>query len=186
VFSFARLGLTAANYWLWPGDPFDWTPQPVHKAYEGLRDHMGDTLLSVYSSGNNRLYTTRDSATREIDVWGLNFSNSTDASLQLALAHLPAGGYDAKLMTLKSITGPTTLFSANLPSYLAGGPTFQVDWQTTSLSAVNLSNYIMNMRAATISVLVLTPLAVPEPASALLVFAAILALASRRKRMNGR
>src|SRR4029079_4565298 len=183
VFSFARLGLSAANYWLWPGDPFDWTAQPVYKAYEGLRDHMSDTLLSVYSSGNNRLYTTRDSTTGEVAVWGLNFSNSADAALQLSLANLPAGGYGAKLMTLKSITGPTTLFSANLPSYLAGGPTNQVDWQTTSLAGIDMSNYLMNLRAATISVLVLTPAAtVPEPATYVLLNMGILAMFACRRR----
>ena len=63
-------------------------------------------------------------------------------------------------MTLKATTGPTTLFSANLPSYLAGGPTNEVDWQTTSLTGVNLSNYLLTLKAATISVLVLSPIPV--------------------------
>jgi hypothetical protein len=157
VFSFARLGIHAANYWLWPGDPYDYTKQPVYKAYEGLRDHMGDTLLSVYSDNDTRLYTTRDSATHEIDLWGLNFSNSDDASLQLALANLPRSGYSAQLMTLRS-GGDTTYFSANLPSYLPGGPNNQVDWHTISLLGVDLSNYLLTLPAATISVLVLTPI----------------------------
>lgn len=161
VFSFARLGLSDAHYWLWPGDPYDWTEQPVYKAYEGLRDHMGDAMLSVYSNGNNRLYSTRDTTTGEIAVWGLNFSNSVDSSLQLNLANLAPGGYEADLMTLKAITGPTTLFSANLPSYLSGGPTYQVDWQSTSLANINTSSYVMSLPAATISVLVLTPIVVP-------------------------
>ncbi len=159
VFSFARLGVSAANYWLWPGDPFDGTKQPVYKAYEGLRDHMGDTLLSVYSNNNTRLYTTRDSTNGEIDVWGLNFSNSDNASLQLSLANLPTAGYSAQLRTLRA-SGATSLFSANLPLYLPGGPTNQVDWQTISLTGVNLSNYLLTLPAATISVLVLTPVQV--------------------------
>ena len=159
VFSFARLGVNAANYWLWPGDPYDWTKQPVYKAYEGLRDHLGDTLLSVYSDNNTRLYTTRDKVSGEIDVWGLNFSNSDDISLQLSLANLPPAGYSAQLKTLRA-GGDTTLFSANLPSYLAGGPTNQVGWQTISLTGVNLTNYLLSLPAATISVLVLTPVPV--------------------------
>jgi hypothetical protein len=160
VFSYARLGITASNYWLWPGDPYDYTKQPVYKAYEALRDHMGDTLLNVYSQGDNRLYTTRDSATHEIDLWGLNFSNSASASLQLSLANLSLAGYSAQLMTLRA-GGDTTYFSANLPSYLPGGPSNQVDWHTTSLAGVDLSNYLLTLPAATISVLVLTPIQIP-------------------------
>ncbi len=157
VFSFARLGLHDAHYWLWPGDPWDQTKFPVYKAYEGLRDHMGDTLLSTYANGNARAYTTRDSKTGEMAVWGLNFSNSANLSLQLSLTNLPADGYDAKLMTLKSTSGATTLFSANLASYMPGGPTSEVDWVTTALAGADLSNYILAMPAATISVLVITP-----------------------------
>jgi hypothetical protein len=157
VFSFARLGVHDAHYWLWPGDPWDGTNFPAYKAYEALRDHMGDTLLGAYSNGNARLYTTRDSQTGEIALWGLNFSNSAAASLQLSLANLPPDGYDAKLMTLKSLSGPTTLFSANLASYMPGGPTNGIDWLTTNLSGTNLANYTLNMPAATMSVLVITP-----------------------------
>ena len=58
-------------------------------------------------------------------------------------------------MTLRS-RGDTTYFSANLPSYLPGGPNNQVDWLTTSLAGVDLSNYLLTLPAATISVLVLT------------------------------
>src|SRR4029079_16017741 len=157
VFSFARLGVHDAHYWLWAGDPWDGTNFPAYKAYEALRDHMGDTLLGAYSNGNARLYTTRDRPTGEIALWGLNFSNSAAASLQLSLANLPPDGYDAQLMTLKSLSGPTTLFSANLASYMPGGPTNGIDWLTTNLSGTNLANYTLNMPAATMSVLVITP-----------------------------
>lgn len=157
VFSFARLGLSDAHYWVWPGDPWDRTRLPVYKAHEGLRDHMGDVIASVYSSGNHRLYTTRDSESGEIAVWGLNFSNSADATLNLTLDNLPEDGYTASLMTLKATAGPTTLFSANLPVYMPGGPTNEVEWETTPLNGVDLSDYALTLRAATIAVLVITP-----------------------------
>lgn len=162
VFSFARLGLSAANYWLWPSNPDDGTQYPVYKAYQGLRDHMGDTLLNVYSSGNTRVYTTRNSASGEVDVWGLNFSNSDAAAVTLALTGLASKGYSAELMRLQSLSGPTTLFSANLSTAM-GGPTHDVDWVTTVLSGnTNFGDYNFNLPAATMSVLVLVP--VPEPA----------------------
>ncbi|HZZ44752.1 MAG TPA: PEP-CTERM sorting domain-containing protein [Tepidisphaeraceae bacterium] len=183
VFSFARLGLSAANYWLWPSDQFDGTQFPVYKAYLGLRDHMGDTLLNVYSQDNTRLYTTRDSKTGEIAIWGLNFSNDTPAQLSLLLTGLNLGaGYSAHLMTLESTTGPTTLFSSNLASYMPGGPSDNVDWVTQTLSNFNLADYSLTLPAATISVLVLDPTAisVPEPAS--LSLAAIVACVAFRRR----
>ena len=158
VFSLARLGVRDAHYWLWPADPFDGTEQPVFKAYRALTNHMGDTILSTYANGNSRLYTTRDSKTGEIAIWGLNFSNSTDAVLQLALANLNPAGYEAELMTLRTASGPTTLFSSNLATYMAGGPTNNVNWYTTSLTGVNLANYQMSLAAATMSVLVLKPI----------------------------
>ncbi len=161
VFSFARLGLSDAHYWLWPADPWDGTRLPVYKAYEGLRDHMGDVITSVYSNGNHRLYTTRDSESGEIAVWGLNFSNSADATLSLTLDNLSKDGYSASLMTLKAKDGPTTLFSANLPVYMPGGPTNEVEWQTTPLDGVDLSDYALTLRAATIAVLVITPHPLP-------------------------
>jgi hypothetical protein len=125
---------------------------------------MGDTLLSTYANDNTRLYTTRDSGTGEIAVWGLNFSNSADAALTLALTNLRPEGYDAKLYTLRAATGPMTLLSSNLPVYLPGGPTNDIAWRAGTLSGTNFSNYAMNLPAATISLLVLRPISVPEPA----------------------
>lgn len=181
VFSFARLGLSAANYWLWPSNPDDNTRYPVYKAYAGLRDHMGDTLLNVYSTGNTRVYTTRSSNSGQVDVWGLNFSNSDSAAVTLALTGLASKGYDAKLMTLESLSGPTTLFSANLSTAM-GGPTHDVDWVTTNLPAnTNFANYNFNLPAATMSVLVLDPL--PEPgATGMMMLAASIVLLKYRAR----
>lgn len=161
VFSFARLGVSDAHYWLWPADGYDWTEQPVYKAYEGLRDHLGDTLVATHAAGNQRLYTTRNSATGEIALWGLNFANAADASLNLSIANLPATGYTASLKVLKAKSGPTTLFSANLPSYLPGGPSLDVDWHVSSLTGTDLSTYTLPLPAATISVLVITPNKLP-------------------------
>jgi hypothetical protein len=157
VFAFARLGLTDAHHWLWPASSWDATEYPVYKAYEGLRDHLGDSLLAVYAEGAIRLYATRDSKTREIAIWGLNFSNSADAVLQLELRGLPRSGVRAKLRILKSQTAPTTLFSSNLASHMPGGPTGDVDWVETDVLDLELSDYAMTLPAATISVLAVTP-----------------------------
>src|SRR3982751_5001601 len=83
--TFARLGLHASHYWLYPAGNDDGTEYPLYKAYAGLRDHMGDTLLSSYGVGSNRVYNTRNSKTGELDVWGMNFENATDSSVSLAL-----------------------------------------------------------------------------------------------------
>ena len=182
VFSLARLGVRDAHYWLWPGDPFDGTKLPVYKAYEALRDHMGDTILSTYADNNTRLYTTRDSATGKIAIWGLNFSNTSDATLQLSLANLNVAGYNAELKVLRAASGPTTLFSSNLPVYLPGGPTSEVDWFTTAIAAdTNFANYSLTFPAATISVLVLNPIAVPEPTTIALILFASAATPLRRR-----
>jgi alpha-L-arabinofuranosidase len=182
IFSFARLGLSAAHYWIFPANQQDGTRYPVYKAYEGLRDHMGDALLSVDDLGDGKLYTTRDSATGEIAIWGLNFTNDQDLSAAIDLSGL--AGYHAKLMTLQSLTGPTTLFSANLAWGMPGGPTADVDWVTQDLAGQDLSSYVMNLPAATISVLLLDDITVPEPASAGLLATAATGLLLRRRRRD--
>jgi hypothetical protein len=177
VFSFARLGIRASHYWLYPAGNDDGTEYPVYKAYAGLRDHMGDTLLNVYSSGSVRLYTTRNSKTGEIDLWGMNFDNSTDGSVEVALAGL-SGNEIKSLLRLGALSGPTSLTSSNLATFMTGGPTHDVDWTTAPLANADLSNYHFTLPASTISVLVIQP--VPEPGA--LAAAGFLVLCSRRRR----
>jgi hypothetical protein len=184
VFSLARLGVRDAHYWLWPGDPFDGTELPVFKAFAALRDHMGNSILSTYANNNTRLYITRSSKTGEIAVWGLNFSNTDDATLQLPLTNFNSAAYDAKLYTLRTASGRTTLFSANLPSYLAG-PTSEIDWHQDALSGANFSNYAMNLPAATLSLLILHPKSTPEPSTfTMLCFLTVARNSTRRRRTS--
>jgi hypothetical protein len=179
VFSYARLGLHASHYWLYPAGNDDGTEYPVYQAYAGLRDHMGDTLLNTYSAGSNRVYTTRNSKTGEIDVWGMNFENATDSSVALALQGL-AGNERITLMRLGALSGATSLTSGNLAPFMPGGATHDVDWTSTDLTGTSLSNFRFNLPASTISVLVIQP--VPEPAMTAVLMAGLLMGRRRRSR----
>ncbi|HVV01133.1 MAG TPA: hypothetical protein VHH88_07195, partial [Verrucomicrobiae bacterium] len=156
VFTHARLGLVASQYWIWPTHHYYGTEYPVFKAYQGLRDHMGDTLLAVYAYADTRAYVTRDSRTGELAVWALNFNNETNASVQLQLHNLPRI-QKTTLMRLQDVSGVTTLFSANLSPDMTGGPTMDVDWVSSDLTGQDLSNYTLNLPAATVSLLVIDP-----------------------------
>lgn len=156
VFTHARLGLVASHYWIWPAHRYDGTEYPSFKAFQGLRDHMGDTLVSTNAFQDIRLYTTRDSRTGELAVWVLNFSNDQDATVQLKLQNLPAV-QRATLLRLQDVTAKTTLFSSNLSSDMLGGPSTHVDWTSTDMTGQNMNDMSLNLPAATISLLVIQP-----------------------------
>ncbi|MFN7138557.1 MAG: hypothetical protein ACK4UN_04410, partial [Limisphaerales bacterium] len=155
VFSHARLGLSASHYWIWPTHRWDGTEYPVFKAYEKLRDHMGDTLLSSYAFRNIRVYTTRDSRTGELAIWALNFSNDEQTTLNLNLANLPRIE-QARLFRLVDHSGPTTLFSINTSSEM-GAKVINVDWTSSNITSQFASNYSLTLPAATLTLLVLQP-----------------------------
>lgn len=156
VFTHARLGLVASQYWIWPTHRYYGTEYPVFKAYQGMRDHMGDTLLSVYAYGDTRVYVTRDSETGEVVIWALNFNNQTNATVQLQLQNLPKV-QSTTLLRLQDLSGTTTLFSANLSPDMTGGPTEDVGWTSSDLTGQDLSNYNLSVPAATLSLLVIQP-----------------------------
>jgi hypothetical protein len=156
VFTHARLGLVAAMYWIWPTHRFYGTEYPVFKAYQKLRDHLGDTLLSVYAYGDTRLYTTRDSKTGQLVVWGLNFADQTPAMVELQFRNLPRV-QQATLLRLQDKSGTTTLSSANLSPDMTGGPTLQVDWTSSDLTGQTLTNFNLSLPAATLSQLIIQP-----------------------------
>lgn len=156
VFTHARLGLVASQYWVWPTHRYYGTEYPVFKAYQGMRDYMGDTLLSVYAHGDTRVYVTRDSRTGELVVWAMNFNNQSNATVQLQFQNLPKV-QQATLLRLQSLSGTTTLFSANLAPDMTGGPTADVGWTSLSFTNQDLSNFTLNLPAATLSLVVIQP-----------------------------
>ena len=156
VFTHARLGLVASQYWVWPTHRYYGTEYPVFQAYQGMRDHMGDTLLSVYAYRDTRVYVTRDSRSGELAVWALNFNNQTNATVQLQFQNLPKI-QQATLRRLQDVSGTTTLFSANLAPEMTGGPTMNVGWTSSDFTGQDITTTDLNLPAATLSVLVIQP-----------------------------
>jgi len=155
VFVFARLGLQAAHYWIWPADTRDGTPYPVYKAYEKLRDYMGDRLLDFYSIENKvRIYTTRDSSTGRIAIWALNFQNARSETVKLSLSDL-SGKPVLRRLTLKSKNGTSSLISGNYSGTRPGGPRNEVDWIETSMPGADPANLELLLESATISVILI-------------------------------
>lgn len=174
-FSFAQMGLRSANFWgetkseniFGPVGPNELV-YPMVKAWWMLRDKMGDTLVDSIASdsSNQRVYTTRDSQSGVVRVWGLNFDNDADASIALSLLGL--GDVDsASLYTLNAGAG-TRLWSQD------------VDWTQQSLINFNPSSFNLDIPTASIVMLELTP--VPEPAAIGLVGLTLFGLARRRHR----
>jgi hypothetical protein len=126
VFSFARLGLSAAHYWIWIADQSTGTRFPLTLAWQALRDHMGDEILKTARQPGFRAYITRDSRTSETALWAMNFSNEVDRPLDLWLPDY-ATSTSAQLLCAKQ--GKTTLFSANTPAHYAGGRRDEVAWK---------------------------------------------------------
>lgn len=156
VFAHARLGLVASHYWIWPMHNWDGTLYPLFKAYEKLRDFLGDTLLAAYAWQDIRAYATRESRTGQLAFWFLNFSGDQDASLLLQLQNLPPI-QRAQLLRLQDKSGVTTLDSSNLASDMPGGPTRNVDWVTNNLTGQELANHQFTLPAATLTLLVIDP-----------------------------
>ncbi|MCC6424103.1 MAG: hypothetical protein IT447_11545 [Phycisphaerales bacterium] len=186
VFNFAQnQNMIAAQNWVWPV----WSTGaeiPVYKAFQGLRDHMGDTLVDVLTtddSSNIRLYTTKNSITGEIVLWGLNFSDDISQALQLSLDNLaPGQNYTITLMKLAQLSGDTGLLSYTTP--LTNVPQ-SIDWKSTDLTGqIDLSNFSLTLDDATLTALVLTPVPVPEPAGGLLVMSIAGVAICRRRRSN--
>lgn len=154
IFSFARLGLTAGHYWIWP-TVIDGTPNPFSLALEKLCTYMGNEFVDVYiPSPLTRVYTTRDHGT-SVAIWAMNFSNSSPQDLTFDLKGLPSGATLTR-MTLEATSGTTTLRSANLsPTQVPGGK-HEVEWMTKGPLQVRDGQFAMTVRPATIDLLVLS------------------------------
>lgn len=159
VMSYARLGLTAAHYWIWitatPTYLADTNRFAATMAWEKMRDTMGDELVGAFDSNDLvHAYVFRESPTGKLTVWLLNFSHTADQAFHLSLADGPtAPSAIVKQTQLKAISGVTNLFSANLnPEINFGVPRRDVDWTPEHvLPSANPQDLNLVLPAATIT-----------------------------------
>jgi hypothetical protein len=173
IFTYAELGLKSANYWgllaYEPSDPKGmYNLWPMVKVWQELNQNIGDGLVSsiIDDANNRRVYVTRDSITGKVTVWGLNFDNDADTSLDLGLLNL-TGPLDATLSILNDGPG-TTLWTADAAK-----------WTTQNLVGFNPGFFNFSIPHASIVMLELQ--AVPEPSSLALLGAGMAALMVRRR-----
>jgi alpha-L-arabinofuranosidase len=135
------------------------------KAWWKLRDEMGDTLVSsmIDDANNRRIYTTRDSQTGEIKVWGLNFDNDSDTNINLALLGINAA--DTATLSVLGGTG-TKLWTTS------------ADWTSQTLNNFDAGNFNLSIPSASIVLLEVMP--VPEPAAMGLIGIGVLAMRRQR------
>ena len=160
IFSFARLGLDAAHYWIWitatPTYLADSNRFAVSMAWEKMRDELDDRLLSSFDANPKiRIHATKDSASGDVKLWVMNFSDSQDLPLHLNLTGgPPPSGTQVTHTALRAMdSGPTSLFSANLnPEINSGVMRRDVDWSTpVSTVGIDISNWNVNLPAATLN-----------------------------------
>ncbi len=161
VMSFARLGLSAAHYWIWitatPTYLSDNNRFAVTMAFEKMRDELGDELVGSFDENDKiRAYVIRDSATGRVAVWAMNFSHTADINFDLSLLGGPhVDNSLVKQTRLQAISGPTNLFSVNLNPELNGGtPRRDVDWTTPEvLAGADPHDLQLTLPAATLTLL---------------------------------
>lgn len=153
--TFAEMGLSAANFWVWPSYINTGAAYSQFFAFDALTRFGGDTLVESYTEDNLRVYVTRDSVTGTVAVWGLNFAfgDPLDATMtfDLTLDNLGIDADKVTLMRLADSGGQTTLLS----SHLAGTTTPSVDWNTTDVTGADLSHYLFAIKPAELTLLVI-------------------------------
>lgn len=154
IFTFAELGIKAAQYWDHPNQGSTTREMPGFKVYEQLQDYMGDVLLDSYVNGSFRIYTTKDTATGRIVLWVANMSNSNDMTMDLSLTGWTGDSY-VRRMTLGALSGDTTLVMTNATSEVIG-------WTTTDLTGqIDPAAFTMTFDNATLTTLIIDPVSGP-------------------------
>lgn len=113
IFTFAQLNIADANFWgnMVNDQHVTTEPGPAARLWMKLDQCLGDTLVNshVDDADNLRLYTTRDSKTGQIFLWGLNFDNDSSKNIDLSLRKVTAStatlsilnaGPDTRLWTI--------------------------------------------------------------------------------------
>ncbi|MCC6239310.1 MAG: PEP-CTERM sorting domain-containing protein [Phycisphaerales bacterium] len=179
--TYAQMGFTAAQFWLWPAYVNNGAELPQYKAFKALNEYGGDVLVkAVTSETSNRLYVTRDSQSGTVTIWGMNFlfgdPGDADKTFNISLTDLGITPGQITLLRLADTTGRTTLMSGN--DFHTNGTS--VDWITSDLTGqIDLSNFTFTVKPAELAMLVIQ---VPEPTGLALFGVSFGALALLRRR----
>jgi len=162
IFTFAELKLKAAHYFIYPADIRSGTELVGYKAFKGLMQWMGDVLLDSYTDGDLfRVYTTRDTKTGQVAIWGLNFSNESSRTASLRLINLNLADRDVVIWTLGNLKGSTTLTDTNEP-----GQPATIDWKSNPVVKFDPSAFMLTVPKSTIRVMVIGPKPKPTTTTA--------------------
>lgn len=145
VFTFAEDGVQGATFWEQPQAKLG--PKNM---FEGLRDYMGDTLLArVETLGLNpanlnwRVYVTRDADDdARIMIWGLNFNEDEDVSIDLSIPHCRVDS--ARLRRYGNPAGDTSLMTS------AG-----MAWSEQPVAGIDAQSFTFTIPDAEVAILVL-------------------------------
>ena len=135
----AEMNVFSGNYWM-PPNNFNLLENSIYKVFSKLQEYWAGTLASSYSDGYNfRLYTTVDNKSGIVCLWGLNFSNDQNKTLNLSLSNVPnVFGRQIKIMTL----GGTSLTSESF------------NWSTQDVtSTLNPANFQHTFPQASITLI---------------------------------
>lgn len=157
VMSFAEMGLTAANFWVWAAYIHTGAEPSQYLAFEALIQYGGDTLVESRREENLRVYVTRDGESGTVAVWGMNFlfgdPDDGPKTVRLSLKNLGFKPGSIKLMRLARREGATDLLTTS--STDPATPT--VEWKTTDLAGLDPADFSLVINPAELSLLVIQP-----------------------------
>ena len=145
LFTFMEDGIDIANYWAHLSDYDTQTLYPSYFVMNELRKNAGDTLVDVYRNNNIRIYSTKDSNNEKAAVWILNFSNSSDTTVNLSLSNLAFEPVSALEMTYGKVSG-------SVQPLLAGSSNTQ--WQGGYIDNFDPSLHTVSVPRASFTMLV--------------------------------
>jgi len=153
IMTFARDDMRAAHLFGMVKNQDDiW---PIYYAFEALHSYLGNTLITsvINTTSKTRIYVTKNSSTGVVAVWGLNFNDKKDYRTRLCLTGHISTPCSVAIEELGN--NGKGLYALHNTDYPEAEMTLNTVYSLSSTSATCFNMYVP---AASIRVMVLTPL----------------------------